>query len=93
MREGMGGEKIFQAEDKTCLKVLKKREPGCERSRTPATMAAGPWGMETVTWGRYGDNLMFHPNCPCEIIEGFGLGYAAALGEGEADRFGGRGCQ
>lgn len=41
MREGMGGEKIFQAEDKRCVKVLKKREAGCERSRMPATMAAG----------------------------------------------------
>lgn len=93
MREGMGGEKIFQAEGKTCLKVLKKRKAGCERSRMPATMAAGPWGMETVTWVRYGDNLIFHPNCPCEIMEGFGSGYTAAHGEGEADRFGGRVCQ
>lgn len=46
-----------------------------------------------MTWVRYGDNLMFHPNCRCEIIEGFGLGYAAAGGEGEVDRFGRRGRQ
>ena len=89
MREGVGGEKIFQAGDKACMKVLKKR--GWLWEKQDASYD-GCWsrGMETATWVRYRDNLMLHPNCCCEIIEGFGLGYAAASGEGEVDRFGGR---
>lgn len=45
-----------------------------------------------MTWVRYGDNLMFHPNCRCEIIEGFGLvGALLPVGKVKWDRFGGRG--
>lgn len=92
MREGMGGEKIFQAEDKTC-KGPKEERGWLWEEQDASYDGCSSWGMETVTWVRYGDNLMFHPNCRCEIIEGFGLGYAAAGGEGEVDRFGRRGRQ
>lgn len=92
MREGVGNGRTFQAEGKTCTKVLKGGGGSLgsrERSRKPTMMAAGPESTGRVARGRHGESSVFNPNHRGESLRDLACFGLLAVGMVKVDRFGG----